>query len=164
MKTHIDPELLEKAGSIFAELGLPVELAINVFLAKAIQTQGFPFPVALDGDSNRNGLVGQTVTNAEITEIIQHFVEQVLPVSEIDNLTQLEYCRNTFGLSFPVLKTTKSVHSEDVRIAVKDAKGRNRYSTSKVAQRDGVSYVICTQWTDRHRPAFLRWQKSYGDC
>lgn len=31
--TNIDPQLLEKATSIFAELGLPIEQAINVFLA-----------------------------------------------------------------------------------------------------------------------------------
>jgi addiction module RelB/DinJ family antitoxin len=52
--SKLDPELLEKATEIFSELGLPVELAINVFLAKAVQAQGFPFPVALDGDSAVN--------------------------------------------------------------------------------------------------------------
>ena len=163
MKVQIDPELLEKATEIFAELGLPVEIAINVFLTKAVQAQGFPFPVALEGDSGYAAQEAQRISNAEITEAIQHLVEQNLPNSEINNLTQLTYCQTTFGLSFPVLKLVKSSRPEDVRLAVKDAKGRNRYSTSKIAQRDGCSYVICTQWTDRHRPAFVRWQQTFGD-
>lgn len=162
IKTQIDPELLEKASEIFAELGLPVEIAINVFLTKAIQAQGFPFPVALEGDSGYASLKVQRISNSEITEAIQHLVEQNLPMSEINNLTQLTYCQNTFALSFPVLKMAKSSRPEDTRLAVKDAKGRNRYSTSKIAQRDGCSYVICTQWTDRHRSAFIRWQQTFG--
>lgn len=163
VKAQLDPELLEKASEIFSELGLPVEFAINVFLAKAVQAQGFPFQVALDGDSEYTSKEAQRISNAEITEAIQHLVEKVLPMSEINNLTQLIYCQTTFGLSFPVLKIAKSSRPEDVRLAVKDAKGRNRYSTSKIAQRDGYSYVICTQWTDRHRPAFIRWQQTVGD-
>ncbi|MGR5246498.1 type II toxin-antitoxin system RelB/DinJ family antitoxin [Vibrio sp. PNB23_22_6] len=163
MKAQIDPELLEKASEIFVELGLPIEIAINVFLTKAIQAQGFPFPVALEGDSRYTAQEAARISNAEITEAIQHLVEQKLPFSEINNLTQLTYCQTTFGLSFPVLKLAKSSRPEDVRLAVKDAKGRNRYSTSKIAQRDGCSYVICSQWTDRHRPAFVRWQQTFGD-
>ncbi len=161
--SKLDPELLEKATEIFSELGLPVELAINVFLAKAVQAQGFPFPVALDGDSAVNQQRDNRISNAEITESIQHLVEVTLPLSEINNLTQLEYCKNTFGLSFPVLKISKTARPEDVRLSAKDAKGRNRYSTTKVAQRDGQTYLICTQWADRHRPAFVRWQQTFGD-
>ncbi|MGI2997289.1 addiction module antitoxin [Photobacterium lutimaris] len=161
--SKLDPELLEKATEIFSELGLPVELAINVFLAKAVQAQGFPFPVALDGDRAVNQQGDNRISNAEITESIQHLVEVTLPLSEINNLTQLEYCKTTFGLSFPVLKISKTARPEDVRLSAKDAKGRNRYSTTKVAQRDGQTYLICTQWADRHRPAFVRWQQTFGD-
>lgn len=49
--TKIDPQLLEKATSIFAELGLPIEQAINVFLAKSVQAKGFPFSVALENEA-----------------------------------------------------------------------------------------------------------------
>lgn len=162
--TNIDPQLLEKATSIFAELGLPIEQAINVFLAKSIQAKGFPFSVALENEVETRE-VAQTqhnISNAEITEAIQDLVEHALPLSEIENLTQLTYCRNIFGLSFPVLKLAKSSRPEDIRSAAKDAKERNRYSTTKVAQRDEKTYVICTQWTDRHRSAFCRWQDIFS--
>ncbi|MEG3696444.1 addiction module antitoxin [Vibrio coralliirubri] len=161
--SKLDPELLEKATEIFSELGLPVELAINVFLAKSVQAQGFPFPVALDVDSAVSKPGDNRISNAEITESIQYLVEERLSRSEVDNLTQLEYCRAAFGISFPVLKTSKTARPEDVRRTAKDAKGRNRYSTTKVVRRDGQAYLICTQWTDRHRPAFVRWQQTFGD-
>lgn len=162
--TKIDPQLLEKATSIFAELGLPIEQAINVFLAKSVQVKGFPFSVALDIEEQDASHIQtqRKISNAEITEAIQDLVEHALPQSEIENLTQLTYCRNTFGLSFPVLKLAKSPRPEDIRSAAKDAKERNRYSTTKVAQRDEKTYVICTQWTDRHRNAFCRWQAIFS--
>lgn len=155
----IDAELLKKASVIFSELGLPVEAAINVFLAKAVKEQGFPFAVALG--TTQDVKPRQRLTNAEITNTLQSMVE-ALPLSEIENLTQLTYCRITFGLSFPVLKLAKSPRPEDIRSAAKDAKERNRYSTTKVAQRDEKTYVICTQWTDRHRNAFCRWQAIFN--
>ncbi|HBC3406880.1 type II toxin-antitoxin system RelB/DinJ family antitoxin [Vibrio parahaemolyticus] len=162
--TKIDPQLLEKATSIFAELGLQIEQAINVFLAKSVQAKGFPFSVALDIEEQDASHIQtqRKISNAEITEAIQDLVEHALPQSEIENLTQLTYCRNTFGLSFPVLKLAKSPRPEDIRSAAKDAKERNRYSTTKVAQRDEKTYVICTQWTDRHRNAFCRWQAIFS--
>ena len=89
MKVQIDPELLEKASEIFAELGLPIEIAINVFLRKAIQAQGFPFPVALEGDSRYTAQEAERISNAEITEAIQHLVEQNLPFSEITHIKLL---------------------------------------------------------------------------
>ncbi|WES90069.1 type II toxin-antitoxin system RelB/DinJ family antitoxin [Dickeya fangzhongdai] len=156
--TKLDNQLLEKATDIFAKLGLPIEQAINVFLAKSVQSKGFPFSVALESETQPEGSSQSKITNAEITEVIHDLVENTLPLSEIENLTQLTYCRNTFGLSFPVLKLAKSLRPEDIRSAAKDAKERNRYSTTKVAQRANKTYVICTQWTDRHRNAFCRWQ------
>lgn len=164
--TKIDPQLLEKATSIFTELGLPIEQAINVFLAKSVQAKGFPFSVALENEVEAqeasHSSIQHHISNAEITEAIHDLVEHALPLSEIENLTQLIYCRNTFGLSFPVLKLAKSSRPEDIRSAAKDAKERNRYSTTKVAQRDKKTYVICTQWTDRHRKAFCRWQAIFS--
>ncbi|MBF4264876.1 addiction module antitoxin, partial [Vibrio anguillarum] len=91
--TKIDPQLLEKATIIFAELGLPIEQTINVFLAKSVQAKGFPFSVALENEAEAQGaLHSQTqnkISNAEITEAIQDLVEHALPLSEIENLTQL---------------------------------------------------------------------------
>lgn len=112
--TKIDLQLLEKATSIFAELGLPIEQAINVFLAKSVQAKGFPFSVALDIEEQdaSHSQAQNKISNAEITEAIQDLVEHALPQSEIENLTQLTYCRNTFGLSFPVLKLAKSPRPE----------------------------------------------------
>ena len=47
--THrIDPDLRAKSEAIFAELGMPLGTAINVFLKKSVAVGGFPFDVRLD--------------------------------------------------------------------------------------------------------------------
>lgn len=88
--TNIDPQLLEKATSIFAELGLPIEQAINVFLAKSVQAKGFPFSVALENevDTREVAQTQHNISNAEITEAIQDLVEHALPLSEIESVPQ----------------------------------------------------------------------------
>jgi antitoxin component of RelBE/YafQ-DinJ toxin-antitoxin module len=158
MFTQLDKELLKKAAKTYRELHIPIDIAINVFLAKSIECKGFPFAVAFEADSSD---IEINISNSKITESIKEIVEAGLPASELSNLTQLEYCKATFGLSFPVIKKAKSESLEDVRTAVKDSKGRNRYSTSRVASVDSQVYVICTQWTDRHRNAFARWQNTW---
>ena len=162
MDEIIDQQLLLQAEPIFRELGMSVEQAINVFLAKAIKVRGLPFAVTLDESDIKISEPIPKISNAEITEAILTLVEGVLPVVEIQNLSSLEYCRATFGINFAVLKIIDSLLPEDIRSTAKDEKGYNRYSTTRIAQRDGTSYLVCTQWTDRHRAAFVRWQRRYN--
>ena len=162
MDEIIDQQLLLQAAPIFRELGMSVEQAINIFLAKAIKVRGLPFAVTLDERDIKISEPIPKISNAEITEAILTRVEGLLPEVEIHNLSSLEYCRATFGINFAVLKPISSVLAEDIRSAAKDEKGYNRYSTTRIAQRDGISYLICTQWTDRHRAAFVRWQRLYS--
>ncbi|MEZ9198951.1 addiction module antitoxin [Shewanella sp. 10N.286.54.B9] len=159
MLTQLDKELLEKAAKTYEELQVPIDVAINVFLAKSIEQKGFPFAVSLEGEPDD---IQSDITNSQITESIRSIIQSELPAKELHNLAQLEYSKHTFGISFPVIKKAKSESLEDIRIAVKDSKGRNRYSTTRVARVNGQVYVICTQWTDRHRSAFARWQKVWG--
>lgn len=136
--TKLDPKLLEKATSIFAEFGLPIEQAINLFLVNSIKAKGFPSSIALENEvqAREAAQTQHNIRSIDITEAIQDLVEHAMPLSKIENLTQLTYCSNTFGLSFPVLKLAKSSRPEDIRHAAKYAKERNRDSTTKVAQRD----------------------------
>ena len=47
--THrIDPDLRAQSEALFAELGMSLGTAINVFLKKAVRVGGFPFDVSLD--------------------------------------------------------------------------------------------------------------------
>ena len=45
---RIDPELRSQSEALFAELGMSLGTAINVFLKKAVRVGGFPFDVSLD--------------------------------------------------------------------------------------------------------------------
>lgn len=154
---HIDEKLLEAATPVFHELGISVEQAINMFLAKAIRVRGLPFAVTLDDSHVKPSEPIPKISNSEITETLLRLVEQKLSDSEIQDLCRLDYCRETFGIHFAVLKTLSSCMPEDIRLAAKDDNNYNRYSTTRIAHRGNISFLLCTQWTDRHRSAFVRW-------
>ncbi|EKP0277483.1 type II toxin-antitoxin system RelB/DinJ family antitoxin [Aeromonas bestiarum] len=162
MKAQIDPRLLQEAAPIFRELGLTVAQAINVFLAKSIKVQGLPFSVTLDEPSLKVTDAIPNITNAEITEALQQLIENVLVEDELMQLCQRDHCRTTFGINFPVFKLLHSIEPEAIRLSAKDDKGYNRYSTTRIARRGEQAYLICTQWTDRHRRAFVRWYQRYS--
>ena len=65
MSIRLDSEVKEQAQQVFNSLGMDMTTAINIFLRQAIQYQGLPFDVRLDGsrklmevladlDQNRN--------------------------------------------------------------------------------------------------------------
>lgn len=161
MEEQIDKQLLQDAAPIFRELGMSVEQAINVFLAKAIKVRGLPFAVMLDDSETKPAEPIPKISNAEITDALLRLVEGRLPDTEVSNLCSLDYCRATFGINFAVLKPISSTDPADIRAKAKDDNGYNRYSTKRAAKREGSSYLICTQWTDRHRGAFVRWLRQF---
>ncbi len=162
MDEHIDKQLFEEAAPIFRELGMSVGQAINVFLAKAIKVRGLPFSVTLDDDNIKPSEPIPKISNSEITDTLLRLVERDLPDSEVQNLSELDYCRATFGMNFAVLKALSSTVPEDIRLAAKDDNGYNRYSTTRIAHRGERSFLLCTQWTDRHRSAFVRWLRRFN--
>ena len=44
---NIDAELNKKAQAIFAELGLDISTAVNIFLKQSVRHEGIPFEVKL---------------------------------------------------------------------------------------------------------------------
>jgi DNA-damage-inducible protein J len=47
MTIRMNKEVKQQAQQIFAELGMDMTTAVNVFLRQAIRTQGFPFDITL---------------------------------------------------------------------------------------------------------------------
>ncbi|KVX03034.1 type II toxin-antitoxin system RelB/DinJ family antitoxin [Shewanella frigidimarina] len=154
MELNIEQDLLNEATQLFSKLGLTTEQAIRIFLIKSISSNGMPFPMVID---DQDGSKTPYITNNQITDTLLVLVEQGLPESELLNLQNSDYCKDVFALSFAVLKHAKSNQQADIKAVVQDVKGHNRYSTKKVARHNGQYYVICTQWTDRHRALFTHW-------
>lgn len=160
---EIEDELLQRSSAIFKRLGLTTEQAISVFLTKSIAARGLPFSLILEETEtpNQSDIVPE-ISNAEITRSIITLVEQHLPNDEIMRLLQADYCREQFAISFPVLKPVKSNDAAEIKAAAKDANGHNRYSTKKIAQHNNSQYyLVCTQWTNRHRAAFIHWREQF---
>ncbi len=48
MNIRMDPEVKEQAQKLFAELGMDMTTAINIFLRQAIRTHSIPFKVTTE--------------------------------------------------------------------------------------------------------------------
>lgn len=160
MQVEIDDELYHDSENLFRQLGLTTDQAVQIFLTKSLINKGLPFSLTLD--EKVQAIDSPDITNSEITDSLLALVENQLSDSEIRNLLDIDYCKERFAISFSVLKLVASNQQDDVRVAVQDLNGHNRYSTKKIAKRDGCYYVICTQWTDRHRAAFIHWRDLFS--
>ena len=82
--------------------------------------------------------------------------ENLLPLPEIRNLTDAEYCSAVFGLSYPVLKEYDSSRPFDEQ--KRDANNKyNRYYNFTLNSSYG-QYLLCSQWVEQlHRYRFEKW-------
>jgi len=96
---RVDRVLKENADMLFNYLGLNMTNAINIFLRKAVDQKGIPFPV----DTNQ-GIGGFSAD--EITEVFKKSVKQSikqkqakgLPVAKYDAKLKKAYLENADGI------------------------------------------------------------------
>jgi len=80
------------------------------------------------------------------------FAQRKITEKMVSSLMDLEYSKQTFGLSFPVLKRIDDRYLLSKQI--QDHKGRSRYWSQEFGN---GKYLICSQWYPRHRKKFLDW-------
>ncbi|MCX5637439.1 MAG: hypothetical protein NTX52_07070, partial [Planctomycetota bacterium] len=80
------------------------------------------------------------------------FAQRKITEKIASSLMDLEYSKQTFGLSFPVLKRIDDRYPLSKQI--QDHKGRSRYWSQKFGN---GKYLICSQWYEKHRKKFLDW-------
>ena len=98
--------------------------------------------------------IGQLVR----TTFRQLFANRKVTKRMADSLMDLEYSKQTFGLSFPVLRRIGDRHPLSKQI--QDDKGRSRYWSEEFGN---GRYLICSQWYARHRKKFLDWVSKLRD-
>ena len=59
-----------------------------------------------------------------------------MPFNVLNDLQDIQYCKNTFGIAFPVLSRTRTI----------------RYYAESIN-----GYYICSQWYERHRDRLQQW-------
>lgn len=77
---------------------------------------------------------------------LRNWLENNCSVEEAERFLSLEYSRQEFGISFPLLQ----------RERIPDARGYYRYSPTPLHIHNRT-YYICTQWYDRHRAWLINW-------
>ena len=96
---RVNRELKESAEALFDYLGLNMSNAVNIFLRKAVDQKGIPFPV----NAENRGFAGLSAD--EVTKIFKNTVEQdiarkqkmKLPVARFDIKTNRAYLENADG-------------------------------------------------------------------
>ena len=83
---RVNRELKENAEALFEYLGLNISNAVNIFLRKAVDQKGIPFPVNTD-NSGIGGLREEKITQAfndSVKQGITKKQEKGLPIARYD--------------------------------------------------------------------------------
>ena len=96
-----------------------------------------------------------------VQDSMRHLIyEHILPQSEIENLTNPDYCSQVFGISYPVLKQyDPSLPFDEQK---RDANNYNRYYNFRLVVDQFHQYLLCSQWVEPiHRIRFEKWLKKW---
>ena len=96
---RVNRELKENAEALFDYLGLNMSNAVNIFLRKAVDQKGIPFPVNT-GSQGTAGLSSDEVTktfNAAVKRDIADKLKKELPVARYDIVSGKAYLENADG-------------------------------------------------------------------
>ncbi len=96
---RVDRELKESAEALFNYLGLNMTNAINIFLRKAVDERGIPFPVKAVNqrfDSLNTDEIASAFTRAVHQEIAEN-QQKGLPVARYDTASGRAYLENADG-------------------------------------------------------------------
>ena len=96
---RVNRALKEDAEALFEYLGLNMSNAINVFLRKAVDQKGIPFPINT-GEQEIAGLGADNVTmlfKTAVNQGIEKKLEKGLPVARYDTQKRKAYLENADG-------------------------------------------------------------------
>ena len=97
---RVDKGLKNKADNLFERLGLNMTTAFNVFLRKAVDENGIPFPISIKQNGFTGGLSSDDITRvfseAVATEISEN-KNQGLPIARYDEIERRAYLENADG-------------------------------------------------------------------
>lgn len=93
---------------------------------------------------------------------INHMMENDLLSDDIiERLQSKSWCKESFGINFPLLKDISDCSDKDSMR--KDSKGYNRYYTTPVNYKN-KTYLLCQEWNDGlHRKKYDSWYKKLID-
>lgn len=87
--------------------------------------------------------------------IINLLLNGKISSQEINNLTDFDYCKNTFKANFPILKIVDN--TIDLAAQRKDSNGYSRYYKDVIAGK----YLLSSQWYDYQKKSFDSWFARY---
>lgn len=73
IEIEIDEEVFNDSNNLFAELGLDIETAINMFLKKSIRTKSIPFDISMDNQTYDIEKKEFTQEEMDVMTILENF-------------------------------------------------------------------------------------------
>jgi DNA-damage-inducible protein J len=96
---RVNRELKESADALFDYLGLNMSNAVNIFLRKAVEHKGIPFPVNV-ANKGASGIKAEEVTLNFVKAVEQDIAkkqEKKLPIAQYDIASKRAYLENADG-------------------------------------------------------------------
>ena len=94
--------------------------------------------------------------NAQITDYFRKVVPSFTD-NTITNLQSIDYCKDAFGINYPVLKEIPiNATLAEIR-ALARVNGHSRWSSQRPIERNGKQYIVTTQWVEKNRQPFVDW-------
>lgn len=91
-------------------------------------------------------------------EYFSSYFQTQISEEEINNFTSKEWCHDTFGICYPILKQV------DTKLPISEQVNYNnqyrRYYSSPVLKINGKDYIICSQWFAQFKPKLMEWISS----
>jgi antitoxin component of RelBE/YafQ-DinJ toxin-antitoxin module len=96
---RVERDLKEQAEVLFNYLGLNISNAINIFLRKAVEQRGIPFPVIADKSVFGSLDTGEVASafNLAVNQEIDQKRKKGLPVARFDTESGRAYLENADG-------------------------------------------------------------------
>jgi addiction module RelB/DinJ family antitoxin len=96
---RVDRQLKKNAEALFKYLGLNMSNAVNMFLRKAVDQKGIPFPVKV-GNQWAGGISTDEITmlfNSAVKQDIAKKRKKRLPLARYDTASKRAYLENADG-------------------------------------------------------------------
>jgi len=78
---RLDDELKEKADNLFAELGLNMTTAVNIFIRQVVRQGGIPFDININADpfysAGNMKVLRQSIADADAGKLTEHELIEV---------------------------------------------------------------------------------------
>ena len=110
-----------------------------------------------DFNTNKIGHIVQE-TFSDLLSNAHGKTDTIINQNILDNLSSLEFCKEKFGVSYPILIEIDSDISKEELKKLSHINGKRRYYANIFSSSNpNINYLVTNDWYDRHKSRFIDW-------